>query len=159
MSTSQLLGRLRRCGVCEISFCLCQACDRGHWYCSRSCSQAARKLSRRRAAKSYRASEIGREKHAVAQRRYRQKRRRASTSEIYQSSAISEPSLDPAPSLADGGLKIDAQCAGTTARRMSQCQFCRRAVDAFMDFKRYPRLFGKSHKTKVKHYDHPRNTS
>jgi len=54
---------------------LCSRCDRGQRYCGRACSSAARRDSRREAARRYQRSRAGRLAHAARSRRWRQRRR------------------------------------------------------------------------------------
>jgi hypothetical protein len=53
---------------------LCSRCDRGQRYCGRTCSGAARRHSRREAARRYQRSRAGRMAHAARSRRWRQRR-------------------------------------------------------------------------------------
>lgn len=70
-----VLLREATCPWCGVVFWLCSACDRGHRYCSASCSQAARRCSQRRARRKYARSERGRSNNRERQRRFRQRHR------------------------------------------------------------------------------------
>ncbi len=81
------LGRRRRMGVpesyrlagcprCRRLFAICSRCDRGHVYCGRPCSSAARRDSLRRARRRHRHSPEGRLDHRDRERERRQRRRR-----------------------------------------------------------------------------------
>jgi len=60
--------RQRRCSCCGADFVICRSCDRGHRYCSRTCSMTARAESMRRARRKHRASREGRADHRDAER-------------------------------------------------------------------------------------------
>lgn len=60
---------------CQRVFLLCLSCNRGHLYCSRVCSQRARRQRQRAAGQRYQRSRRGRFKHAARQARYRARRR------------------------------------------------------------------------------------
>ena len=140
MSYKQLLGHLRRCGICHKSFSLCQGCDRGHWYCHRECSIQARRVSLKRAKQRYRSTAIGRQAHCLAQRRYRQRRKLLKDSEIHHSSAISKTSLNKKPSIfSDGGFLVTKNTFTTTIG-ITICHYCQRRIDVWINSKRYPRF-------------------
>jgi hypothetical protein len=67
-----LEGRLFNCNRCNTIVIACGRCDRGRLYCSESCSEAARRDSLHRACARYQATAVGREKHRLRQKRYRQ---------------------------------------------------------------------------------------
>ena len=68
-------ARLFSCASCRRQVVLCRRCDHGNIYCSRSCSDRARRRSMRLAGQRYQNSRRGRHKHAERQRRYRERRR------------------------------------------------------------------------------------
>ena len=159
MDSNRLFGRMRQCGMCRLSYCLCQGCDRGHWYCSELCSARAHRESQQQAAKRYRQTDSGRENHAAAQRRYRDKIRRQKDSEIYQSSAAREVSLNPRSSTFSEELPDDDQSQVTTAD-MIRCHMCKAVVTGFVEKRCYPRRHRKLHKLmRNEFYDFSRNTS
>ncbi len=59
------------CDRCRAAVYICSWCDRGHRYCSRQCSSAARSESRRAAGRLYQATPNGRRNHASRQAAYR----------------------------------------------------------------------------------------
>jgi hypothetical protein len=62
-----------KCPTCKDYFIICYRCYRGHRYCSKSCSQDARKKSQAFADKRYRRSSAGKRKRQLSQNRYRKK--------------------------------------------------------------------------------------
>jgi hypothetical protein len=66
--------RVFTCGRCGIEVAICRRCDRGHRYCSRACSQEARRASMRRASAVYQQTRRGKLNHAARMRRSRQRR-------------------------------------------------------------------------------------
>ena len=68
-------ARLFTCASCRRQVVLCRRCDHGNIYCTRSCSDRARRRSMRLAGQCYQDSRRGRHKHAERQRRYRERRR------------------------------------------------------------------------------------
>src|SRR5262245_38918201 len=67
---------LRRfiCGMCRVACFLCTRCDRGHRYCSRACSVAARTAQVRNTQKDYELTLKGKKARAARQQRLRQRR-------------------------------------------------------------------------------------
>lgn len=61
------------CDLCEEVAYICSWCDRGHRYCSKGCSEQARRRSVRQAGRRYQRSARGRRKHADSQARYRRR--------------------------------------------------------------------------------------
>lgn len=57
-------ARLFLCARCRTQVVLCSGCDRGNWYCGRTCSRQARAASRRQAGQRYQDSHRGRAAHA-----------------------------------------------------------------------------------------------
>jgi hypothetical protein len=74
------------CKSCAQSFAICRSCYRCHVYCSKSCSEAARRLSVKAAKKRFRQSEEGRLDHRDRERERRSRRK-----------AESRPFLRPEP--------------------------------------------------------------
>lgn len=64
------------CGRCGHYFAICRFCYRGHVYCSKACSKAARQDGVRAAQKEYRKSDEARQDH-LEQERERRRRRKA----------------------------------------------------------------------------------
>ena len=71
----QNFGRLFNCPQCYRQVVLCPRCDRGNHYCSRECSESARREAQRLAGQRYQDSLPGRRTHAARQRRYRDRQR------------------------------------------------------------------------------------
>jgi ferredoxin len=67
------------CHYCQKSVTICPVCDRGHTYCSKDCSQLARKAFRRRADQKYQNHQKGKLKHAKRQKRYRMRHKKIVT--------------------------------------------------------------------------------
>jgi len=67
--------RLFTCHRCHKQVRICRHCDRGNRYCSDTCAASARREQLREARRRYQRSPIGRERHMLRQRRWRQKRR------------------------------------------------------------------------------------
>lgn len=84
------------CPRCRASFAICRPCFRGHVYCGRSCSQAARVETCRRARRRHRQSEAGRLDHRDAERGRRRRlreRRAARVGDQGSAEAVAAPSL------------------------------------------------------------------
>jgi hypothetical protein len=62
------------CDFCQCAVYICSWCDRGQRYCSRRCSQAARRRTWRESGRRYQQSRGGRRAHARRQATYRQRR-------------------------------------------------------------------------------------
>jgi hypothetical protein len=60
-----------RCAACGVVFHLCPRDDRGQWYCSGTCSRAARRRTCREAQRRYQQSRWGRRTHAANQADHR----------------------------------------------------------------------------------------
>lgn len=67
--------RMVRCGECQGLFYLCRRDDRGNRYCPQGCQELAWRRTRKGARRRHQQSELGREDHRDAQRRYRANRR------------------------------------------------------------------------------------
>lgn len=67
-------GLRLKCPNCRNIFFICLRCYRGHKYCSITCSNNARRQSRKRSDQHYRVSPQGRRNHRLAQDRYRKKK-------------------------------------------------------------------------------------
>jgi len=68
-------ARMFLCARCRAQVLLCSRCDRGHRYCGRACSGAARREAQRAAAQRYQRSRTGRLAHAERSRRWRLRQR------------------------------------------------------------------------------------
>ena len=65
--------RLYSCVRCGCQVCVCRACDRGNQYCASSCARVRRRESLRRAGQRYQRTRRGAHRHAVRQRRWRER--------------------------------------------------------------------------------------
>ncbi len=65
--------RLFHCMRCHAQVTICSHCDRGQIYCGAECSAVSRLQSKRAAEKRYQLTPAGRMKHALRQRRYRER--------------------------------------------------------------------------------------
>ena len=72
MSTT---SRLYHCTRCHCQVIICRRCDRGNVYCGETCANPARSESKKRAAKRYQCSRLGRQANADRQSRFREKHR------------------------------------------------------------------------------------
>jgi hypothetical protein len=66
-------ARFYLCASCRAQVLICSRCDRGHIYCSSSCSGTARQASVRAAGQRYQAGRAGRFNHAERTHRYRER--------------------------------------------------------------------------------------
>ena len=66
-----LEGRPFNCCLCRRQVVLCRSCDRGHRYCSKSCSEQGRRERRRESNRRHAVSERGRENNRRRQQRHR----------------------------------------------------------------------------------------
>jgi hypothetical protein len=145
--------RLFSCARCHRLVAICSVCDRGQWYCGKSCSQQARRERARAASQRYQATRKGRRNHAARQARHRQKRRAASRStqqvthrgtppqpaEVTLRATIAEsPATTRCTQTAagrqagDGGVRCDfcgALCQPFARREPLRCRRRRRAID------------------------------
>ncbi len=71
--------RLFSCMRCHAQALICSHCDRGQIYCGSECASAARTQSCRLAEKRYQLTPKGKMKHALRQRRYRERLRKKVT--------------------------------------------------------------------------------
>lgn len=92
--------RLRVCLRCQVLFCICGHCDRGHRYCSAACRACAWREQRRQANRRYQQSDAGRQDHRDRQRMYRKRcaqRRWASRGVMVQAPGLKVEQEDRAP--------------------------------------------------------------
>ncbi len=69
-------GRLYSCVRCRVLVFICRPCDRGNIYCFGSCAQTQRAESKRRASRNYQKTRVGKLKHAAAEARRRERRKK-----------------------------------------------------------------------------------
>ncbi len=67
--------RVYLCGRCRQTVFICRSCDRGHRYCSNSCSEKSRRESVRAAGRRHQRSECGRKNNCRRQQLLRERRR------------------------------------------------------------------------------------
>ena len=117
-------ARLFNCGRCRSQVIICSDCDRNNIYCSKRCSQIARKKSLRAAAKRYQDSRRGRLNHADRQRAYRKRQKEKVTHH-------SSPVL-PRNDLLPPELYKQAACLAPSTTHGIYCHFCKRFCFAFL---------------------------
>jgi len=108
-------ARLFNCARCQHQAVICSHCDRGNIYCSKQCSEVARKTSLRAAGRRYQRTRRGRFKHAARQYRYRARRKKVT----HQSS--------PAPPLNDSLTLTRSETMASIAIAPDgdiDCHFC-----------------------------------
>ena len=59
------------CRWCEVSFCICQPCWRGQAYCSEACRRLGRRRVHREAQRRYRQTQRGKKAHRQGENRRR----------------------------------------------------------------------------------------
>ena len=120
-------ARLFQCALCYTQTLICSLCDRGHQYCSASCSGKARRESLRRANRKYAQSRHGKHHNAERQRRYRLRKIRKVTD---QGSKPTPPPVSLPLLVSTPGLK---GFAPVVARSLSQvCHFCLARISRFL---------------------------
>lgn len=87
-------SRLYHCCRCHAQVIICSHCDRGQRYCANGCSAEARDSSKKRAAKKYQLSRVGRFKNAERQARFRERQKQKVTHQG-SSAATSHVVLNP----------------------------------------------------------------
>ena len=102
----------RRCGV---SVLICRSCDRGHCYCSRECSAAARRESIKNARRRFERSAKGRAATARRHRRLYARRVLASENLTHQGSHPAPSSSTIEPAAAAGGTVTPRGAAAAVA--------------------------------------------
>ncbi len=107
--------RLAGCPRCRRLFAICPHCDRGHVYCGRPCSIAARRDSLRRARRRHRRSPEGRLDHRD---RERERRRRLSVRVGDHPSATPESGIKLVPALDPSGIST----VGSPAERVEKVE-------------------------------------
>lgn len=116
--------RLFSCALCLLQTVICSHCDRGQIYCSPECSQAARQKSCREAEKRYQNTLNGKMKHALRQRRYRERLRKIVTDHGSQST----PQDALLHSVENKTTKMKINHEAKTMR----CSFCQNAVSFWL---------------------------
>jgi hypothetical protein len=66
-------ARIYHCHRCHSQVIICRRCDRGQRYCTKGCSQLARKVTCKRAMKKYQSSRQGKLNNAARQCRFRRR--------------------------------------------------------------------------------------
>lgn len=145
--------RRYRCDRCQRRVYICSWCDRGQRYCSRHCSQAARRGKVGEAGRRYQKSPRGGRAHARRQASYRRRQRASAQKVTHQGTpggsgsgtlvtcAITTPSHPPE-------ISVPAAESIPSAPPLSQlsCAFCGQPCAPFVrhDFRRQRRRAGGS---------------
>jgi hypothetical protein len=79
------------CGWCGEEVSICRACDRGQRYCTRLCSQAARRTSVREAGRRYAQKEVGRLGNARRQREHYHRQRLENQDSVVEAAGVLDP--------------------------------------------------------------------
>ena len=110
-------ARIFYCVLCNKQCVICSCCDRGQIYCSKACSNCARRASCCAAGKRYQNSYRGRLNHATRQCCYRRRKRAEIKKVTHQGSPPS---------------KRCAVLPSATKKGTDCCHFCGKAVDKFL---------------------------
>ena len=140
----ELAGHKLICPKCRKRFYICQSCNRGHRYCSRTCSAEARKATFRRSSKLYRNSPGVGDCIAEKQREYRERLRERKSIPVKPASSLkSSPRVTQHTSTAStqdvrkstaGLVKAPNSSFRGSSQRLDQeqkCQFCSRRIRWF----------------------------
>ena len=120
-------SRLFQCARCSAQTFICSYCDRGNQYCSKTCSDQARRDSLRRANRKYAKTRKGKHKNAERQRRHRRNKTEKVTDQgsTPTSPAVSLPLLVNTPV-----LKAFWPVFAQSLSRI--CHFCFAAIGDFV---------------------------
>ena len=113
-------SRIFYCVLCKEQCVICSCCDRGQIYCSKTCSNSARRSSCLAAGERYQKTHYGRLKHAMRQSRYRQRKREETKKVTHQGSP---PSKD---------CDLLSSELNEANKRTDYCHFCGKAVNGFL---------------------------
>ncbi len=83
-------GRLFYCCLCGRQVVLCRSCDRGHQYCSKSCSEQGRRERRRESNRRYAASARGQENNRRRQQLHRMRHARPARADMGSAATASQ---------------------------------------------------------------------
>lgn len=126
-------ARLFHCARCYEQVLICRCCDRGQIYCGDDCAALARRDHRREASQRYQQTDIGREKHAERQRRYRERQADKKDRVTHQGSEPNPPCGLLKSSAEAADEHVEATVSDTTVPQYT-CHFCGGAV--FPPFRR-----------------------
>lgn len=119
--------RGRKCPKCKKRFLICGSCDRGHVYCSKACSRAARLESKRRSNHRYRRKDWGRLNHRDSERAGRARKRNGIRSVGVQTSEVMTGSVRvPMPVLYDAVVARMSSNGGESGNEELCCSICGR---------------------------------
>ena len=128
-------ARRFHCVRCHALVVICSSCDRGNTHCSKECSMASRREKQRASNRRYQATWPGRIKRSERNRRYRQRLKRASRSQI-----VTEQGSPPVPrdALLQAHVQeqkpLSREGPVVTAGCLFFCAFCGSSVpEAFRD--------------------------
>jgi hypothetical protein len=116
--------RLFSCARCHTQTVICSHCDRGQIYCGSECSIAARLQSKRAADKRYQLTPGGKMKHALRQRRYRERLNKIVTDHGSHSptqNALLQPVKNEAKEMMESQDDLSKRCC-----------FCKKSVSSWL---------------------------
>jgi hypothetical protein len=123
--------RLYHCRRCRMQVCICAQCDYGNVYCPGECSRLARRESARRAGARYQSTFQGAHRHAVRQRRYRERRKEVT----HHGFSLAAPACSVSASASSASESIDVEFeeppCGLNRFPQSRCACCGRPLPAF----------------------------
>jgi hypothetical protein len=121
--------RLFLCARCHCQVAICSYCDRGQWYCGKTCSQQTRRELSRAASQRYQATPKGRRHHASRQARHRKKGlEQQSTQEVtHRGTPTPEAGIKLRSTIAESPPTVRCHEAGEVMRAGAgwvRCDFC-----------------------------------
>lgn len=124
-------ARLFLCARCNSQVLLCRRCDRGNWYCSKSCSGAARRQAQRESRQRHANTRRGRLNNAERQRRHRTRHVSQNHQKVTDQGSGVTPrrsSSDNAPDTVIASVDTHPGVLDATIR----CRRCRCVCDPFL---------------------------
>lgn len=115
--------RMFNCVRCHALVSICRSCDRGNRYCSKSCSDWARRRSLREAGARYQRTEKGATQAAQRQAAYRQRRKESVTHQPAQAST-SEPGTESRAEVGRGRWDAN-ESRPKVGCTLGECSMCR----------------------------------
>lgn len=114
-------ARLFLCARCRTQALICSCCDRGHIYCSASCSGQSRREKQMEAARRSRTHPEARQKRRLRNQRFRERRK----TETHQGPPASPPCVVQAPDIRKSP-EDDASNADPRHDQAPRCHWCGR---------------------------------